>query len=114
MCTNKFQLEYFDMHCYPVISIRTYILSEYLASEGYICRHFLIIIAGGIHGVGYVMAEHQKKDLFKAICAESFSKMQKRKEVVIGERNLLYHPFQKLGMSNYIILNTLSDKQNIE
>ena len=58
------------------------------------------------------MKEHQGKDLFKVIVAETSSKILGRKEVYIAENNVLhsYHPFQKLGMSNYIVLNTLSDK----
>ena len=68
--------------------------------------------AGGIHGVGYVMKEHRGKDLFRAACAESYSKMLGKKEVLIGERKFLSHPFEKLGTSNYVVLNKLSENIN--
>ena len=58
------------------------------------------------------MKEHRGKDVFKVILAESSSKMLERKEVVIAERKLLHHPFQKLGMSIYIVLDTLSLTNN--
>lgn len=84
----------------------------------YVCNGFTdidynVIIAGGIHGVGHVMKEHRRKDLFRVVCSESSSKMLGRQEVIIGERKLLSHPFQKLGTSNYIVLNKLSDKQKL-
>ena len=65
-----------------------------------------LLLTGGVYGLAFTMKEHRNKYLAVTAIAKCLSRSRARNEVVMSENHAgIPEPYQKVGLSNVIVLS---------